>query len=264
MTLQIHHADLFDVLESWKGPRFDFVFADLPYGTTQNKWDTVIDLARMWKLLHAVCKPNAAMCFTSQQPFTTTLVASNIKHFRYDWVWEKSNATGHLNAKKMPMKAHEIVAVFYKQLPTFNPQTTEATKAYHVTPGNRVQSETYGKAPPRNWTSKGVRTRYPRSVQQCASLNPNRNKRYSLHPTEKPVALYEYFLRTYTNPGDLALDPTAGVLTMAMAAHNTGRSCVVIEREQGYVDNGLQRLRDAGAQFDLLDYESEPTCVPSN
>lgn len=250
--ISIYRADFFDVLDSWSGPLFDFVFADLPYGTTQNKWDTVIDLPRMWALLRKVCKPNAAMCFTCQQPFTTTLVASNMREFRYDWVFEKSNATGHLNAKKMPMKAHESVATFYRQLPTFNPQTTETTKAYHVTPGNRVQSATYGAAPSRNSTAKGVRTRYPRSVQQFASLNPNRSKRYPLHPTEKPVALYEYFLRTYTNPGDLALDQTAGVLTMAMAAHNTGRSAVVIEREQGYADNGVQRLQDAEASFAVI------------
>lgn len=248
--LRIYQGDLFDVLESWKGPLFDFVFADLPYGTTQNKWDTVIDLARMWKLLYAVCKPNAAMCFTCQQPFTTTLINSNPGCFRYDWVWRKSKSTGWLNAARMPLKAHETVAVFYRELPKFRPQMTDGP-AYSVTPRKRVRSTNYG-ADARAKTAKGVTQRFPTSVQDFASLNPNANKRYPLHPTEKPVALYEYMLRTYTDPGDLALDPTAGALTMAVAAHNTGRSCVVIEREQGYVDNGLQRLRDAGSEYEVV------------
>lgn len=249
--ISIYRADFFDVLDAWSGPLFDFVFADLPYGTTQNKWDTFIDLPRMWAILRRVCKPNAAMCFTAQQPFTTTLVASNMRDFQYDWVFEKTRATGHLNAARRPMKAHESVLVFYQEQPTFNPQVIEGQTAYSVTNGANVQSANWGQTQGRP-DVKGVTQRNPRTVQIFKSLNPNRHKRYPLHPTEKPVALYEYFLRTYTNPGDFALDPTAGVLTMAMAAHNTGRSAVVIEREQGYVDNGVQRLQDAEASFAVI------------
>jgi DNA modification methylase len=246
MTIDVYCNDLFVVLESWQGPQFDFVFADLPYGTTQNKWDTVIDLARMWAALRKVCKPNAAMCFTSQQPFTTTLVSSNMREFRYDWVWQKNRATGHLNANKAPMKAHETVVVFYRLQPTYNAQKTTGHRPTHSTRPTAPKATNYGDqtalAP-----DVGRTERHPISVQEIASVSINRHKRYPLHPTEKPVELYEYFLKTYTNSGALALDPTAGVLTMARAAHNTGRSCVVIEREREYIDNGLQRLRDAGA-----------------
>jgi site-specific DNA-methyltransferase (adenine-specific) len=249
MSLQVYRADMFDVLDTWQEPLFDFVFADLPYGTTQNKWDTPIDLPRMWTILRRICKPNAAMCFTCQQPFTTTLVSSNMSEFRYDWVYEKTRATGHLNATRQPMKAHESVLVFYQDQSTYNPQITDDSPAYHITGGGDSTSANWRPGLTRP-SAKNVTQRNPRSVQVFKSLNANRHKRYPLHPTEKPVALYEYFLRTYTNPGDLALDPTAGVLTMVMAAHNTGRSCAVVERERGYVDNGLQRLQDAGAAVD--------------
>jgi hypothetical protein len=252
MSIDVYCDDMFVVLDKWQGPLLDFVFADLPYGTTQNKWDTPIDLPRMWTILRRICKPNAAMCFTCQQPFTTTLVSSNMREFRYDWVWEKTRATGHLNATRRPMKAHESVLVFYQEQPTFNPQIVDGQTAYHITGGGDSSSSNYRSGLTRP-DAKAVTQRNPRTVQVFKSLNANRHKRYSLHPTEKPVALYEYFLRTYTNPGDLALDPTAGVLTMAMAAHNTGRSCVVIEREREYVDNGLQRLQDAGASVNTTE-----------
>lgn len=246
MTIDVYCDDLFAVLDAWQGPLFDFVFADLPYGTTQNKWDTPIDLPRMWTILRRICKPSAAMCFTCQQPFTTTLVASNMREFRYDWIWEKNRITGHLNAKKAPMKKHETIAVFYQQQPVYNPQKTTGHRPTHSTRPSVPKQSNYGDQTALA-SDIGRTERYPASVQRIDAVALNRHKRYPLHPTEKPVALYEYFLRTYTNPGDLALDPTAGVLTMAMAAYNTGRSCVVIEREQGYVDNGLRRLSGAGA-----------------
>jgi DNA modification methylase len=248
------------VLESWTGPLFDFVFADLPYGTTRNKWDSVVDLARMWKLLRAVCKSNAAMCFTCQQPFTTTLIASNMREFRYDWVWEKNRITGHLNAKKAPMKKHETIAIFYRQPPVYSPQKTTGHSPTHSTRPSVPKQSNYGDQTALA-SDVGRTERYPASVQRVEAVALNRHKRYQLHPTEKPVALYEYFLRTYTNPGDLALDHTAGVLTMAMAAHNTGRSCVVIEREQEYVNNGVQRLRDAGAAFEIVERQSIKSVV---
>jgi site-specific DNA-methyltransferase (adenine-specific) len=148
------------------------------------------------------------------------------------------------------MKKHESVAVFYRRQPTYNPQKTTGHRRMHVTRPTASISTNYGVKVLQE-SSIGATDRYPISVQQIDAVVLNRNKSYQLHPTEKPAELYEYFLRTYTNPGDIALDPTAGVLTMAMAAHNTDRSCVVIERELGYVNNGLERLRDAGAQFEV-------------
>jgi site-specific DNA-methyltransferase (adenine-specific) len=180
----------------------------------------------MWTILRRICKPSAAMCFTCQQPFTTTLVSSNMREFRYDWVWVKNRGVGHLNAKKMPLRNHENVCVFYREQPTYVPQMTQGHRASHSTRPNIPARTSYGVEKPVG-DHVGITERYPLTIQTVNGVSHNRFKQYDVHPTEKPVALYEYFLRTYTNPGDLALDPTAGVLTMAMAAHNTERSCVV-------------------------------------
>lgn len=253
---EIHQGDCFDVLRRWSGPLVDFVFADLPYGTTSNKWDSVLDLAQLWPLLRSVCKPNAAMCFTAQQPFTTTLINSNPREFRYDVVWRKSRPTGFLNANKMPLKQHESVLVFYIALPTYNPQKWQGVP-YSVTAGGRVKSTNYGNTT-REKSVRGVTERHPTSVIEFGSLNPNVNKRYPLHPTQKPVDLLEYLIRTYTNPGDLVLDPTAGALTTAVAAHTTGRRAVCVEIRRRYVDIGVQRLVDAGAEWRLA--SENPDC----
>ena len=230
-----YNADCFDILPQLETDSVDFVFADLPYGTTQNKWDTPIDLGKLWPELSRVCKENAAMCFTCQQPFTTTLIASNLKRFRYEWIWEKPHATGHLNAKRMPMKAHENIAVFYRRLPTYNPQKTEGHKNYRVKAG--VAPATSYNDHVRTATSSRDGTRYPRTVLSAGQ----QSKASQLHPTQKPVSLAEYMIKTYTNEGDLVLDPTAGVLTTRVAARNTGRRSCVIELDGEYFAKGMKR-----------------------
>jgi site-specific DNA-methyltransferase (adenine-specific) len=200
----------------------------------------------LWPLLRGVCKPNAAMCFTAQQPFTTMLINSNPSEFQYDWVVEKARATGHLNSARRPLKAHETALVFYREQPTYNPQMGEG-QPYSITEGKNAQTTNYGytRAKPRVIRET---SRHPRSVLRFGSYN-NRHKDRPRHPTEKPVALLEYLIRTYTNPGDLVLDPTAGALTTAVAAHATGRRAVCVEMEREYVDLGIRRLVDAGADW---------------
>ena len=180
----------------------DLVYCDLPYGTTQCKWDTVIDLDKWWALVWKVCKPNAAVVLHSAQPFTATLVNSQIKYFKYDWVWEKSKATNYLNAKKQPLRAHESICVFYKKPPVYNPQMTQGT-AY-----NKGTAESEGK----------------------------------LHPTQKPIALAEYIIKTYTNEGDVMCDPTMGSATACLAARNLNRDYIGIELEEEYFFIAEQRL----------------------
>lgn len=216
-------GDCLDILPSLEGGVFDMVLADLPYGTTRNSWDSVIDLDRLWPELLRVTKPGAAIVMTAQQPFTSLLVMSQPKLFRHHWIWEKTNATGYLNAKRAPMKAHEDVLVFATKQPTYNPQKTHGHE--RKTSTRRTFTATYGKHD--KVTSYDSTERYPRSVQ-VFSLDKQKSK---LHTTQKPVALFEYLIRTYSNPGDLILDPAAGSGTTGVAAFNTGRWSIMIEND---------------------------------
>jgi len=212
----------------------DLLYCDLPYGTTQCKWDTVIDLDKWWALVWKVCKPNAAVVLHSAQPFTATLVNSQIKYFKYDWVWEKSKATNYLNAKKQPLRAHESICVFYKKPPVYNPQMTQGT-AYNKGTAKR-ETDVYGKQVAVEVKSEGQR--YPRSVQYFVTAESEGK----LHPTQKPIALAEYIIKTYTNEGDVMCDPTMGSATACLAARNLNRDYIGIELEEEYFFIAEQRL----------------------
>lgn len=230
----ILNADCFDALPSIEPGSVDMVFCDLPYGTTRNDWDSLVPLDRLWPLLRRVAKPSAAMVFTAQTPFDKLLGVSNLRELRYEWVWEKTNATGHLNAKRAPMKAHENVLVFYRRQPTYNPQITHGHVRKAANRGAGT-STNYGAHGPSGYDST---SRYPRSVLTFRSDK----QRSRLHPTQKPVALMEYLIRTYTNPGELVLDPTAGAMTTAVAARNLGRDFICIEKDPDYFQRGIERL----------------------
>ena len=198
----------------------DLILADLPFGTTKCKWDSIIDLVKLWECYKRIIKPNGAIVLNAQTPFDKILGASNLQMLRYEWIWEKTQATGHLNAKKMPMKAHENVLVFYKHLPTYNPQKTygherKVSKAIHKV--NCIESEVYNKG--QKLTTYDSTERYPRSVLKF----PSDKQTSSLHSTQKPLALGEYFVKTYSNEGDLVLDNVAGSGTYGLAAKNLNR-----------------------------------------
>lgn len=209
----------------------DMVLCDLPYGTTQNKWDSVIPFENLWAEYRRVCK--GMVVLTTSQPFTSQVVMSAPDLFKYAWVWEKSAATGHLNAKRMPMKLHEDVLVFCLGEHTYNPQD--------LVPHNKVTSRRSnggnfgdsGKESFQEWTN------YPRSIVRF----PRDAKPF--HPTQKPVALMEYLIRTYTNEGDVVLDNTMGSGTTGVACLNTGRRFIGIEREQTYFEVACQRVSEA-------------------
>jgi DNA modification methylase len=227
------NADCFDVMARMDAGSVDLVLADLPYGTTQNKWDSVLPFDQLWPELLRIAKPNAAFVFTAMQPFTSALVASQPKLFKYAWVWQKENVTGFLNAKKQPLRIHEDILVFYRKQATYNPQRRPGKPYTNVK--RHYGSTNYGKVRPEHVT-KCDGGRYPISI-----LNFKRDKE-KLHPTQKPVALCEYLVSTYTNPGDLVFDPTAGVASTCVAAENLGRRWIGCELSADYWAKGKERF----------------------
>ncbi|QXN60233.1 hypothetical protein KUA24_166 [Vibrio phage HNL01] len=231
-THTLYNSNLFDI--DLISSQVDLVLTDLPYGTTQAKWDSVLDLQEVWKYLKPLRKPTTPICLFAQTPFDKILGASNIKELKYEWIWEKTAATGHLNAKKMPMKAHENVLVFYNKLPTYNPQKTTGHKPANSYTKHGSDGELYGKV--KVGISGGGQTdRYPRDVLKFASDKQKLN----IHSTQKPLDLLRYMIRTYTNAGDTVLDITAGSCSVAVAAYLEGRNSICIEMDEGHYNDAI-------------------------
>lgn len=221
----------------------DMVFADPPYGLTRNRWDCRINLARLWPELRRVCKPSAAIVLTAAPPYDKMLAMSNQAEYRYDWVWEKGNATGHLNVSRMPLKAHENVCVFYREPPTYNPQKTTGHKPVNSF-YSRHSGSNYGTADAAR-SGGGSTERFPRTVLKMSSDKQTSNR----HPTQKPLALARYMVRTYTNSGDTVLDFCMGGGTTALACREEGRRFIGIELDPSIFEVALNAMLDAEAQF---------------
>ena len=230
----VNNGCCLELMKQIEDKSIDMIFADLPYGTTKCKWDSVIDLKLLWEQYERIIKDDGVIILTAQTPFDKILGASNLKLLRYEWIWEKTQATGHLNAKKMPMKAHENVLIFYKKLPYYNPQKTFGHKPinkytkYIETQNN---TELYGKMN-KQISGGGETDRFPRSV----IVFPSDKQTSYLHPTQKPLPMVEYFIKTYSKEGDLILDNVAGSGTTAIACINTNRNYILIEKEKQYID----------------------------
>jgi len=222
----------------------DMVLADPPYGTTACKWDSVLPLEFMWHELKRVTKDNGAIVMTASQPFTTTLIASNMKMFKYCWVWIKTRATGHLNAKKRPMKSTEDIVVFYADKTTYNPQGL-VYKSVKVM--NSKSHSLRGKDNKTSTVSGGIRheeytqeyTNYPRQHLEVASESK------PVHPTQKPLALMEYLIKTYTNEGETVLDFTMGRGTTGVAAKRLNMNFVGIEPDHHYFNIAKERISES-------------------
>ncbi len=229
-------GDCLDRMRELPAASVDLILCDLPYGTTQNKWDAVIPFAPLWAEYWRIAKPGAAVVLTAAQPFTSALVMSQVRYFRHDWSWGKSAATGHLNAKRQPMRNHEDVLVFGQGSVTYNPQGL-APFGKTVRRGNNGGN--FGKSGTENYQEN---TGYPRTRIDFAhdSKRP--------HPTQKPVPLFEYLIRTYTDAGAVVLDNCAGSGTTAIAAERTGRRWVCIERDPGYYWAAVARVMDEVAK----------------
>jgi DNA modification methylase len=239
---KLYKGDCLEVMKDIADKSVDLILCDLPYGTTQNKWDSIIDLPLLWEQYERIIKDRGAIVLTAQTPFDKVLGCSNLKLLKYEWIWQKSKATGHLNAKKMPMKNHENVLVFYKNMPTYNPQMTFGHKPTNSKKVVKSAGGTnYGKCLVS--TKSGNTDRYPLSIQSFTSINGNsKSGEIQIHPTQKPIALFEYMIRTYTNEGDIVLDNCSGSGTTGIAAINTNRNFILIESDDNYYNLSSERI----------------------
>ena len=241
--------------------KVDLVLTDLPYGTTQCKWDTIIPMEQMWESLNPVCNPSTPMLFFGTEPFSSNLRMSNIKNFRYDWVWLKNTSGSFAVAKKMPMKYHEMISVFYKKLPKYNPQFEEYNESVkrRFKEGEKQNSEAQSKHST-NKIHGGLildagtylfkRGHYPRSYQYFKSVHTANGNR--LHPSQKPIDLLEYLIKTYTDEGDMVLDFTMGSGSTGVACQNTNRNYIGIEIEPEYYQIAEERLQENKKQTKLM------------
>ena len=235
--IELHQGNCLEVMKSIHDGSVDMVLTDPPYGITACKWDSIIPLEPMWEQLKRIIKPNGAIVMTASQPFTTTLIASNMREFRYDIVWRKVRVTGHLNAKKMPLREHESVIVFYRKLPTYNPQMTPSKGHIRGPRGKRAEATTvYGSFLDDSSRQSAASEYYPRSTVEFRSdMQP-------VHPTQKPVALMEYLIKTYTNEGETVLDFTMGSGTTGVACKNLNRNFIGIEKDETYFKIAQDRI----------------------
>jgi len=229
---EVLQGDCLELMKDIPDGSVDMILADLPYGTTACKWDTIIPFEPLWEQYKRIIKPNGAIVLTASQPFTSALVMSNPKMFKYSWIWVKSNVSGFANAKKRPLKKYEDVLVFSKLTPPYHPQGLRRLAV------PRVRKAKVGDTVGGNGFYDGYvqqYTNYPINVLEFA------NDR-KLHPTQKPVALFEYLIKTYTNEGDLVLDNVAGSGTTGVACQNLNRNFILMEQEPEYVEIIKQRL----------------------
>ena len=235
-------GDCLEVMKEIPDGVIDMVLTDPPYGTTACKWDSIIPLEPMWEQLKRIVKPNGAIVMTASQPFTTALIASNMREFRYCWYWKKSVGSGFQNAKRQPLRLIEEVVVFYRKPPQYIPQglvRIDAPRVNKISAADSIVGGTSGRGCLRTVGNKWVQefTNYPRNVLEFPAPMAGRQ-----HPTQKPVALMEYLIKTYTNECDWVLDFAAGSGTTAIAAENTGRKWVCIEQNEEYATKAVERI----------------------
>ena len=235
--IELHNGDCLEIMPTIPSGSVDMVLCDLPYGTTACAWDAIIPLDKLWAEYWRALKPNGAIVLTSAQPFTTALIASQMKRFRYCWYWSKKAVTGFANAKKQPLRCIEDIVVFYRSPPTYNPQgllRADSVRKNSASQGGDTLrtdvSASSGKGALRTAGAQYVQefTNYPRQLLEFG------RDATRVHPTQKPVALFEYLIRTYTNEGETVLDNTMGSGTTGVACRNAVRRFIGIERDPGY------------------------------
>ena len=246
MTVQLIHGDCLDVLKTLDAGSIDAIITDLPYGTTACKWDEVIPFAPMWEQVKRLLKPRGAFVTTASQPFTSKLVMSNLEWFRYVWIWEKTRPSGFVHCKIAPLKSTEDILVFGKGVTAYNPQMTSVDLVTEKQRTVKAHLAVCQSDRIRAFTNNGLA--YPRTILRFP--NPNYDTE---HPTQKPVALYEYLIRTYTDAGDTVLDFTMGSGTTGVACVKTGRNFIGIELDPGYFAIAEKRIAEAQLQLPLLE-----------
>lgn len=232
-------GDCLELMKEIESGTVDMILCDLPYGKTRCSWDAVIPFEPLWAEYERVIKENGAIVLFGAEPFSSHLRLSNLKLFKYDIVWDKVKGTGFLNAKKQPMRNHEIISVFYKKQCTYNPQKSTGHKLKKSSHGKHLQTDVYGEM--KNDYVYESTERYPRSIQVFSTDTQSS----SLHPTQKPVALLEYLIKTYTQENETVLDSTAGSMSTAIACINTNRKGIMIEKDDHYFKVGSDRVAQA-------------------
>ena len=234
--VNLHLGDCLDILPTLADNSVDMVLVDLPYGTTACKWDSIIPLDKLWEQYNRICKEDGAMVFTAAQPFTTILATSNLDNFRYEWIWEKPQGTNPMNSKVMPLKSHENILVFYRKKPVYNPQMWYSTPYTGFSSDTSKIGEVYGSAKSKHRDNPDG-SRYPKTVLKF-------KQEKGLHPTQKPVALMEYLIKTYSNEGETVLDNCMGSGTTGVACVNTNRNFIGIEMDETYFNISRNRINN--------------------
>ena len=242
--IDLRQGDCLELMKDIPDGSIDMILCDLPYQVTNScSWDVIIPFEPLWEQYKRIIKSNGCIALTASNKFHYNLVSSNLGMYKYEWVWEKTQATGHFNAKKRPMNAHEFVDIFYNKQPTYNPQKTQGhkpTNTYTKYVDTVNKTQVYGKCK-EDISGGGETDRYPRSV----IVFPSDKQTCYLHPTQKPVALMEYLIRTYTDEGETVLDNCMGSGTTGVACINTNRNFIGIELDEGYFNIAEQRIVEA-------------------
>ena len=246
--VKLMQGDCLELMQAIPDGSVDMILCDLPYGTTKNKWDCVIPVKPLWEEYKRILKHNGVTVLTATPPFSAMIASENIDNFRYSWYWQKSH-TGQFNAKYTPLKNVEECLVFYTKQPTYNPQFEEG-KPYHIIRKNYKGSECYGTQ--RDHESKSDGKRYPKQIIKYTKFPDKRE-----HPTQKPVALLEYLIKTYTNQGEVVLDNCMGSGSTGVACINTGRQFIGIEKDGKWFDVARNRIEQALKHEDYFSMNSD-------
>jgi len=231
----IYNMDLFDLSSRISDQSIDMILCDLPYGMTNCGWDTVIPLGEMWQAFKRIIKPNGAIVLTATQPFTSMLVASNFEMYRHNWVWDKNRAPNFLNCNREPMRQHEDVLVFSQESVNYYPQMVKSETHRRGGSKNRNNGQVYGEREPVNYTSD---EKYPKTILNI----PTTDNAQKLHPTQKPVKLFEYLIRTYTRESELVFDPCVGSGTTALACRRSKRNYICGDLSPEYCEVAQNRV----------------------
>ena len=245
---KIYNEDCLEGMKRIPDGSVDMILCDLPYGTTACAWDAIIPFEPLWEQYERVIKDNGAIVLTTSQPFTTKLINSNINIYRYNLVWEKDQGTDFMMAKKKPLKNFEDVCIFYKKQPVYNPQMVDVGKGWVKRDTGKIFNQILGQQEKEINKKSNGSLRYPTSI-----LKYSRLKQKGFHPTQKPVALFEYLIKTYTNKGETVLDNCMGSGTTAIACMNTERNFIGFELDETYYEKSLERIKNHTTQTDIFD-----------
>jgi len=239
--MELYKGDCLEVMKSIPSGSVDAIITDPPYGTTACKWDSVIDFELMWEQLNRIIKPNGAIVLFGSEPFSSALRMSNIKNYKYDWIWEKDKASNILNSNRQVLKIHEIISVFYKKQCIYNPQKIKLDKPYKHK-NRSVKSDNFG-SNGKDYDENGYTYythSFPKSIQRFSKDNGGKG----VHPTQKPILLMEYLIKTYTNENEVVLDFTMGSGSTGVAAKNLNRNFIGIEQDEKYFNIAVKRINN--------------------